>query len=63
MLGVGRGPIAEQPGTGKLHHYLGLLSRVVEGEELRGVYNFVRRYFRIDLLDSRSPLISFFFSV
>ena len=43
--------IAEQPGTGKLHHHLGLLSREVEGEELRGVYHFVKRYFRIDLLD------------
>jgi protein SMG6 len=39
--------IAEQPGTGKLHHHLGLLSREVEGEELRGVYHFVKRYFRI----------------
>ena len=37
--------IAEQPGTGKLHHHLGLLSREVEGEELRGVYHFVKRYF------------------
>jgi len=37
--------IAEQPGTGKLHHHLGLLSRDVEGEELRGVYHFVKRYF------------------
>lgn len=36
--------IAEQPGTGKLHHHLGLLSREVEGEELRGVYHFVKRY-------------------
>jgi protein SMG6 len=43
--------IAEQPGTGKLHHHLGLLSREVEGEELRGVYHFVKRYFRIDLFD------------
>ena len=39
--------IAEQPGTGKLHHHLGLLSREVEGEELRGVYHFIKRYFRI----------------
>ena len=43
--------IAEQPGTGKLHHHLGLLSREVEGEELRGVYHFVKRYFMIHLLD------------
>ena len=43
--------IAEQPDTGKLHHHLGLLLREVEGEELRGVYHFVKRYFRIDLFD------------
>ena len=49
--------IAEQPGTGKLHHHLGLLSREVEGEELRGVYHFIKRYFRFDLLDPRAPLI------
>ncbi|KAF8812201.1 hypothetical protein BYT27DRAFT_7031964, partial [Phlegmacium glaucopus] len=36
--------IAEQPGTGKLHHQLGLLSREVEGEELRGVHHFIKRY-------------------
>ena len=35
--------LAEQPGTGKLHHHLGLLSREVEGEDLRGVYHFVKR--------------------
>jgi protein SMG6 len=35
--------LAEQPGTGKLHHHLGLLCREVEGEELRGVYHFVKR--------------------
>ena len=35
--------LAEQPGTGKLHHHLGLLSREVEGEELRAVYHFVKR--------------------
>ncbi|KAJ6546460.1 hypothetical protein DFH09DRAFT_1171098 [Mycena vulgaris] len=34
--------IADQPGHGKLHHHLGLLSREVEREELRGVYHFVR---------------------
>ncbi|KAF8964027.1 hypothetical protein BDZ97DRAFT_1904591 [Flammula alnicola] len=34
--------LAEQPGTGKLHHHLGLLSREVDGEELRGVYHFVK---------------------
>ena len=35
--------LAEQPGTGKLHHHLGLLCREVEGEELKGVYHFVKR--------------------
>ncbi|KAF9232140.1 hypothetical protein BU15DRAFT_81571 [Melanogaster broomeanus] len=32
--------IADTPGTGKLHHHLGLLSREVENEELRAVYHF-----------------------
>ncbi|KAF7777504.1 hypothetical protein Agabi119p4_3576 [Agaricus bisporus var. burnettii] len=32
----------EQPGTGKLHHHLGLLYREVESEEMRGVYHFVK---------------------
>jgi hypothetical protein len=31
------------PGGGKLHHHLGPLSREPEGEELRGVYHFVKR--------------------
>jgi protein SMG6 len=35
--------VAEYPGRGKLHHHLGLLSREAEGEELRGVYHFVKR--------------------
>ena len=35
--------IAEYPGRGKLHHHLGLLSCGAEGEELRGVYHFVKR--------------------
>jgi protein SMG6 len=35
--------LAEQPGTGKLHHHLRLLSQEVEGEGLRGVYHFVKR--------------------
>ena len=35
--------LSEQPGTGKLHHHLGLLSREVEAEELRGIYHFVKR--------------------
>ena len=35
--------VAEYPGRGKLHHHLGLLSREAEGEELQGVYHFVKR--------------------
>jgi hypothetical protein len=35
--------VATLPGHGKLHHHLGLLSREAEGEELRGVYHFVKR--------------------
>ena len=35
--------LADQPGTGKLHHHLGLLSREVEGEDLRGIYHYVKR--------------------
>ncbi|KAH7889781.1 hypothetical protein F5I97DRAFT_588082 [Phlebopus sp. FC_14] len=34
--------LADTPGTGKLHHHLGLLSREVEGEELRAVYHFIK---------------------
>ncbi|KAI9433991.1 hypothetical protein H4582DRAFT_1983834 [Lactarius indigo] len=34
--------VAGTPGHGKLHHHLGLLSREAEGEELRGVYHFVK---------------------
>ena len=33
----------EQPGTGKLHHHLGLLYREVDNEELRSMYHFVKR--------------------
>jgi hypothetical protein len=33
------------------------MSREVEGEELWGVYHFVKRYFRIDLHDFRPQLI------
>lgn len=36
--------LADQPGTGKLHHHLGLLSREVEEEELKGIYHYVKRY-------------------
>ncbi|TFK26448.1 hypothetical protein FA15DRAFT_667539 [Coprinopsis marcescibilis] len=34
--------LSEQPGTGKLHHHLGLLSREVETEELRAIYHFTK---------------------
>ncbi|KAL5511564.1 hypothetical protein ACEPAH_4781 [Sanghuangporus vaninii] len=34
--------LADMPGTGKLHHHLGLLSRDVETEELRAVYHFCK---------------------
>ncbi|KAI0303402.1 hypothetical protein B0F90DRAFT_1911396 [Multifurca ochricompacta] len=34
--------VAAHPGHGKLHHHLGLLSREAGGEELRGVYHFVK---------------------
>ncbi len=35
--------VAEYPGRGKLHPHLGLLICEAEGEELRGVYHFVKR--------------------
>jgi protein SMG6 len=35
--------LQDTPGTGKLHHHLGLLSREAEGEELKGVYHFIKR--------------------
>ena len=35
--------LADTPGTGKLHHHLGLLSREKDGEELRSIYHFVKR--------------------
>jgi hypothetical protein len=38
--------LADTPGTGRLHHHIGLLSRDIEGEELRGIYHFVKRYVR-----------------
>ncbi|KAK1222785.1 hypothetical protein PQX77_014353 [Marasmius sp. AFHP31] len=34
--------LTEQPGTGRLHGHLGMLSREVRGEELRAVYHFVK---------------------
>jgi protein SMG6 len=36
--------LVDTPGAGKLHHHLGLLSREVKGEELRGIYHFIRRF-------------------
>jgi protein SMG6 len=35
--------LTDMPGTGKLHHHLGLLSRDVGNEELRSVYHFCKR--------------------
>lgn len=35
--------VAIKPGAGKLHHHLGLLSRELEGDELRGIYHFTKR--------------------
>lgn len=34
--------LTDHPGTGKLHHHLGLLSRDIESEELRGIYHFTK---------------------
>lgn len=34
--------LADQPGNGKLHHHLGLLSREAEGEDLRSMYHFIK---------------------
>jgi protein SMG6 len=36
--------LQDTPGTGKLHHHLGLLSRDVKAEELRAVYHFTKRF-------------------
>lgn len=36
--------LADMPGTGKLHHHLGLLSRDVDNEEMRAVYHFCKRF-------------------
>jgi hypothetical protein len=35
--------LQDTPGTGKLHHHLGLFSQEAEGEELKGVYHFIKR--------------------
>lgn len=48
-----------EPGTGKLHHHLGLLSREVEGEELPGVYHFVKSMTTFyPFLTSRESILS-----
>ena len=37
--------LIECPGTGRLHHYMGLLCKEFgEGGELRGLYHFIKRY-------------------
>jgi protein SMG6 len=43
--------LADTPGIGKLQHHLGLLSRDVESEEMRGVYHFVKRYVLLFVLN------------
>jgi protein SMG6 len=53
--------LAEQPGTAKLHHHLGLLSRGAEGEELKGIYHFIKRSVYAFL--SSPMLTSFLFSM
>ena len=46
--------IAKQPGTGKLHHHLGLLSREVEGEEfiisLKGILGFLLLFITVEFI-------------
>ena len=42
--------LRDTPGTGKLHHHLGLLSRDAEGETLQALYHFVKRYVYCDLV-------------
>ncbi|KAG7092251.1 hypothetical protein E1B28_008616 [Marasmius oreades] len=34
--------LAEQPGAGRLHQHLGMLSRELPGEEIRAIYHFVK---------------------
>lgn len=37
--------LVEYPGTGRLHHHMGFLCKEFgEGEELRGLYHFIKRY-------------------
>lgn len=36
--------IKDTPGQGRLHHHLGLVSMDADGEELRAVYHFAKRY-------------------
>jgi len=37
--------LIEYPGTGRLHHHMGFLCKEFgEGEELRGLYHFIKRY-------------------
>jgi protein SMG6 len=37
--------LTEYPGTGKLHHHMGFLCKEFgKGEELRGLYHFIKRY-------------------
>jgi hypothetical protein len=36
--------VKETPGQGRVHHHLGLVSREAEGEEIRAVYHFIKRF-------------------
>lgn len=55
--------LTEMPATGKLHHHLGLLSREVEGEELRGIYHFIRRWVMIEVRELHTPVLSILHSM
>ena len=51
--------LIEYPGTGRLHHHMGFLCKEFgEGEELRGLYHFIKRY-ALSSLDLPRELISF----
>ena len=55
--------LIEYPGTGRLHHHMGFLCKEFgEGEELRGLYHFVKRYASC-LLEPTSRTFTFFRSM
>lgn len=45
-----------KPNDGKLHHHLGLLSREADGEDLRAVYHYVKRFVVSNLVQCSSWL-------